>query len=149
MGNRPSDDQLEIDRLVKAFFAAFTNKNGVEPSVRRIYELFIPEGVVVKAVGQPPEVYSVRGFVEPREQLLSSGALTEFEEVELAARTHIVGNIAQRYCVYQKTGVHGGQRFETKGAKVLQFVRTPDGWRLSAVAWDDEREGLVILDEVG
>jgi hypothetical protein len=28
--------------------------------------------------------------------------------------------------------------------KSLQFVRTADGWRISAVAWDDEREGLAI-----
>ena len=26
--------------------------------------------------------------------------------------------------------------------KTLQFVRTPAGWRISAVAWDDERDGL-------
>ena len=25
--------------------------------------------------------------------------------------------------------------------KTLQFVRTSDGWRISAVAWDDERDG--------
>jgi hypothetical protein len=25
-----------------------------------------------------------------------------------------------------------------------QFVRTADGWKMSAMAWDDERAGLVI-----
>jgi hypothetical protein len=28
--------------------------------------------------------------------------------------------------------------------KTLQFVRMPEGWRISAVAWDDEREGLTV-----
>lgn len=28
--------------------------------------------------------------------------------------------------------------------KSLQFVRTGEGWRISAAAWDDEREGVTI-----
>ena len=37
-----------------------------------------------------------------------------------------------------------GARFEGKGVKVFQFVRTAGHWRIAAVAWDDEREGLTI-----
>jgi len=29
-----------------------------------------------------------------------------------------------------------------------QFVRTPAGWRISAMAWDDEREGLAVPDRL-
>jgi hypothetical protein len=28
--------------------------------------------------------------------------------------------------------------------KTLQFVRTGAGWRISAAAWDDERDGLTV-----
>jgi len=28
--------------------------------------------------------------------------------------------------------------------KTLQLVRTAGGWRISAVAWDDERDGLEV-----
>ena len=28
--------------------------------------------------------------------------------------------------------------------KTLQFVETPQGWRIASVAWDDEREGLAV-----
>lgn len=31
-----------------------------------------------------------------------------------------------------------------RGRKVLQPVRTATGWRISAAAWDDEREGLTL-----
>jgi len=31
-----------------------------------------------------------------------------------------------------------------RGMKTLQFVRTVTGWRISAAAWDDERDGLTL-----
>ena len=114
------------------------------PDVDSLACLFIPAGVILKAVGQDPEVYSVRSFIEPRARLLTNGTLTDFREEETAARTDIVGNIAQRVSVYRKSGLMSGERFEERGAKVIQFVRTTGGWRISAVAWDDEREGLTI-----
>ena len=83
-------------------------------------------------------------FIEPRARLLADGTLTEFREQEITARTDIVGNIAQRVSSYCKSGQMAGERVDGKGIKVLQFVRTATGWRISAVAWDDEREGLTI-----
>ena len=40
-----------------------------------------------------------------------------------------------------------GVAFSARGVKTLQFVRTADGWRISAVAWEDERPGLPIPGE--
>ena len=34
--------------------------------------------------------------------------------------------------------------FAARGVKTLHFVRTAAGWRLSAAAWDDERDGVMI-----
>lgn len=137
-------DRAAIEDLVRRFFAAFTNEGGTVPDLDSLARLFIPAGVILKAVGQDPEVYSVRSFIEPRARLLTDGTLTNFREEETAARTDIVGNIAQRVSVYRKSGLMSGERFEGSGAKVIQFVRTTGGWRICAVAWDDEREGLTI-----
>ena len=144
MLNGTSQDRAAIDELVRRFFAAFTNKDGAVPDVEVFAGLFIPSGVILKAISREPEVYSVRNFIEPRARILSDGTLTDFSEEEIDARTDIVGNIAQRVSLYRKSGLTLGKRLEGKGIKVLQFVRTSAGWRLSAVAWDDEREGLTI-----
>ncbi len=137
-------DRAEIDELVRRFFAAFTNAGGAVPDVEGLAGLFVPSGVIVKAVGSEVEVYSVQSFIAPRARLLADGTLTEFREEETDARTDILGNIAQRVSLYRKSGLMAGERIEGKGVKTLQFVRTAAGWRLSAVAWDDEREGLII-----
>ena len=139
-----AQDRAEIDDLVRRFFAAFTNEGGAAPDVEGLVRLFIPSGLIVKAVDRDPEVYSVTTFIAPRARLLNDGTLTDFREEETSARTDIMGNIAQRMCLYRKSGVISGDRLEGRGIKFLQFVRTADGWRISAVAWDDGREGLTI-----
>jgi hypothetical protein len=70
--------------------------------------------------------------------MLTDGTLREFSERELTATTEIFGNVAQRFSLYEKTGIRDGVRFTTRGMKAFQFARTPAGWRICAVAWDDE-----------
>jgi hypothetical protein len=67
MNMTADSDQAALDSLVRDFFAAFTNTNGNAPNVRRIYDLAIPEAVIVKGAGPAPEIYSLREFVEPRQ----------------------------------------------------------------------------------
>jgi hypothetical protein len=30
--------------------------------------------------------------------------------------------------------------------KTIQLIRTADGWRIGAIAWDDERDGVRLPD---
>lgn len=131
------DERAEIDALVSDFFSAFSNVNG-PADVRRVYALCIPEAVITKAVSDPPEIYLLRDFVEPRVHLLAGGELTGFSESETGNDTFICGRIAQRRSSYTKAGVKSGRPFTTHGTKVFQFVKTSDGWKISAMAWDDE-----------
>jgi len=34
--------------------------------------------------------------------------------------------------------------FDARRMVTTQFVKTPEGWKMSAMAWDDERPGLSI-----
>jgi hypothetical protein len=76
--------------------------------------------------------------------MVDSGALTHFREVEIAAITEAFGNVAHRFSTYEKRGSMHGSEFAARGAISTQFVRTPSGWRISSMAWDDERPGLVL-----
>ncbi|WP_437683434.1 DUF4440 domain-containing protein [Sorangium sp. So ce131] len=144
---RAVDDKRAIDAVVRAFFQAFTNKGGERPDLQLVRALFIPVGLIVKTCSDVPTAYSLRQFIEPREKLLSDGILTDFVEEELWERTELFGNVAQRFCLYRKSGVLRGERFETRGMKSMQLVRTPEGWKICSIAWDDEREGVAIPQE--
>lgn len=138
MNMAADSDHAALDSLVRDFFAAFTNKNGAAPNVRRIYDLAVPTAVIVKGAVPVPEIYSLREFVEPRQDLLTGGTLVDFEEREVSEETIVVGTVAQRHSSYRKTGTLDGRPFDTQGTKLFQFVRLPVGWRLSALAWADE-----------
>jgi hypothetical protein len=127
-------DERQIDALVAAFFALFSNRGGAVPNLRAIFDLCIPQAVISKT----PEVDSLETFIAPREVLLTGGTLVDFEEFEVSHRTGIFGTVAQRASVYIKRGVMKGVPFETRGSKVFQFIKTAHGWRISAVAWTDE-----------
>lgn len=138
------DDKAAIDELTKRFYALFTNRGGSAPNVAGIHELFIPEGTIVKTCGDVPAVYDLAGFIEPRERLLRDGELVEFEEHEVRERTSIMGNVAQRFSAYCKSGILRGEPFEGRGIKTMQFVRANGEWKMSAAAWDDERDGFTL-----
>ncbi|MEV6302669.1 DUF4440 domain-containing protein [Actinoplanes sp. NPDC051861] len=135
---------MAIEGIVRTFFAAFASGAGCQERLDGLREAFLPEAVIVRTCGGVPAVHGVDDFIGPRAELLSSGVLTEFREWELAGRTDVFGDVAQHFCSYAKAGVRRGVAFSGRGMKTLQFVRVDAGWRISALAWDDERDGLVI-----
>ncbi|SEE47879.1 protein of unknown function [Streptomyces sp. 2112.3] len=129
--------RTEIDLVTAEFFGAFDNRGGKSADVARIRRLVLPAGVIIMT-GPEFTVYTVDEFIEPRQRLLSDGRLVEFSEWETSGRTEIAGDIASRFCAYRKAGILDGDPFEGGGTKTIQFVRTPEGWRIAAVAWYDE-----------
>ncbi len=135
-------DRATIATMVTTFFHAFSSGPGSADRLQALREAFLPEAVIVRTCGLEPAVYDVEGFIAPRQALLTGGALTDFREWEESGTTEVFGDIAHHFCSYAKSGVLDGEPLVGRGMKALQFVRTSNGWRISAVAWDDERDGL-------
>ncbi|MFD5560201.1 DUF7927 domain-containing protein [Kitasatospora griseola] len=129
--------KAELDRLTAEFFDAFDNRDGRPADVARLRRLMLPGSVIT--VAEPKYLtYSLEEFIGPREQLLSDGRLTEFHEWETSEHTDVAGSVACRIGGYRKSGLLNGEPYEGGGTKTFQFVRTPDGWRISAFSWHDE-----------
>lgn len=139
------DDRQSIDGIARTFFSAFDNRNGA-PNLDVLRSLFVERGLIIRNTTGAPEVMDVDAFIAPRRAILTDGTLTGFHEEELAARTEIFGNIAQRFCSYRKSGVRNGVPFDARGMKTMQFLRVADGWKLASVVWDDERDGLAVAE---
>jgi hypothetical protein len=123
---------MSYEELLAAFFAAVSFKP--RPDYARIRDVFLPNGLLIR----PPDVMDLETFIAPRQASVDSGELTEFEEWEIEGRTDEFGMVAQRWSVYGKRGVRNGEAFEARGKISTQFVLTPEGWRISSMAWDDE-----------
>jgi len=134
----------ELDRLTHEFFRAVSFEPGVTPQFENIHGLFIEAGLLIKNTASTPEISTVSQFIEPRLASVRAGELTRFNEAELAETTEIFGNVAHRFNSYAKSGTLKGIPFTARGMISTQFVLTPAGWKISAMAWDDERPGLSI-----
>ena len=143
-GSATTDDRAALAEIARTFFAAFTSGPDSVARLDALRAVFLPGAVIVRTCGGEPAVYDVDSFIAPRQALLASDTLVDFREWELRGHTEVFGDIAQHFCSYAKAGVQDGTPFTARGMKTLQFVRTSAGWRISAAAWDDERDGTAI-----
>ncbi|MGE5108317.1 MAG: GNAT family N-acetyltransferase [Sphingobacteriales bacterium] len=132
-------DKLFINHLTKIFFSIFTNSKQQQPDWNIIHSICLPETIIIKKSDATEIVYSLDTFIEPRKKILSDGTLTEFEEKETNEETKIVGNIAQRWSKYQKTGYLNGNYFKEYGNKLFQFIKTQNGWKINSLIWEDDK----------
>ncbi|MEV8373704.1 DUF4440 domain-containing protein [Kribbella sp. NPDC056861] len=137
-------DATAIEAIVQTFFSAFTSGPECAERLDALPEVFLPEAIIVRTCGMTPTVYGVDDFIAPRLALLTGGTLIDFKEWVLSGSIEVFGDIGQWYGSYAKSWVQDGESFTGKGMKTIQFVRTAAGWRISAAAWDDERDGIVI-----
>jgi RimJ/RimL family protein N-acetyltransferase len=132
-----SMDKLLIDELTQNFFGIFTNKDQ-QPEWNLIKTLCLPETLIIKKAGDTETIYNLGTFMEPRKKILSDGTLKGFEEREIKEETTVVGNIAQRFSMYRKSGYLEEKHFTEYGNKLFQFVKTTHGWKISSVIWEDD-----------
>ena len=135
------EDDNAIDSLAARMYAAFDNRDHRVPDLDSLREVFLPQCTICKAIPGQEQVQSLDEFIEQRRPLLTQGRLVDFSERETDSRTWIAGNTASRRSLYEKSGVLDGTPFHTRGAKQMQFVRLHGRWWISALAWDDAREG--------
>lgn len=133
---KTANDKDAIDALTAHFYGAFTNTDGA-PDVDRLYDVFIPDAVIVNNAGGKLAVYDIDGFAEPRRELLTDGRFRAFCEYETSEVTVIFQHIAQRFSRYEKSWQDNDGTKRGAGAKSLQFVRTPSGWKIASLVWDD------------
>jgi len=134
-----SADKLQLDNIVHCFFNLFNNSNNRPPDWTMLYNICIPEAMITSKTDAVHTAYTLSSFIEPRQKILTDGTLQNFEEREIKKQTEIRGNIAQRFSSYRKRGVLKGQPFEQQGNKLFQFIKTTEGWKISAVLWEDEK----------
>jgi len=134
-------DLTAIAQLLGRFLRTVSFKEGQSPAYGDLRELFAPGARLIRNSGPTPEVSTVEEFIEARQRAVA-GELRSFDETELAEATELFGNVAHRFSIYAKRGVTNGDAIDVRGAISTQFIRTAEGWRISSMAWDDERPGV-------
>ena len=72
-------------------------------------------------------------------------AANAFYEVEIGRRIDLFGNIAHVWSAYEARRSPDDPAPERRGINSIQLFRDPErGWRIIAMIWDNEREGVRI-----
>lgn len=133
-----SRDELLINRVSQHYFDLFSNRDGRVPRFDELTSICLDSVLFNHRSGEHFAAANLTQFIQPRQEILTNGYLREFEEYELSSTTHIMGNIAQRQCVYGKEGVIDQAYFSQKGNKLLQFVKECGVWKINSALWEDE-----------
>jgi hypothetical protein len=80
------------------------------------------------------------------EGLRASGRLRSFEETMLGAKILVFGNVAVALGACEM--VENGSEV-TRDVSGFLFIKDDGDWRIAAQAWDVEREGNALPEELG
>ena len=76
-------------------------------------------------------------------------AATPFYEVETSRRIDLFGNIAHVWSGYEARRTPDEDPPERRGINSIQLFNDPErGWRIVAMIWDNEREGVQVPEEL-
>jgi hypothetical protein len=72
-------------------------------------------------------------------------AANDFFEIEIGRRIDVLGNIAHVWSAYEARSSLDDAVPERRGINSIQLFKNPDlGWRIIAMIWDNERDGVAI-----
>ena len=139
-----ADDRADLERLISRFLGAVSFEAGQQPAYSELRGLFVAGGRLIRTGPGATECASIEEFIAGLEATFDAGELTSFGENETGEITEIFGNVAHRLSTYHKRSTINGVSSQVRGAISTQFARTADGWRITSMAWDDERPGLQL-----
>jgi hypothetical protein len=142
------NDQAAIQALIDEMYALISGPAEKSRDWKRQRQLFMPGTRMIRTrlndQNQPePEVLLLEDYGANYEQLMGGH---DFYEIEIRNTIQVFGRVAQVFSVYEAfTDAERQQRLK-RGVNVIQLYRFDDGWKITSMAWDDERPGLSLDD---
>ena len=134
----------EIDFLTRDFYKAISFVRSEPPDFTPVKILFYGEGFLINNSFSKPITFTAETFVEAMESQVAEGAIEQFIQRELYAKTEIFGKVANRLSVYEYNFADHEMPNLPRGINFIQFVRIEDNWRILSMAWFDENENHLI-----
>jgi len=139
-----ADDRAAIGAAVDEMYAMISGPKGPRDWSRQ-GKCFHPQARQVRtwidAGGRP--ACTVMGLDDYARDTTPFFAANDFYEIEIARRIDLFGNIAHVWSAYEARTSLDDEKPERRGINSIQLFRDPQlGWRIMAMLWDNEREGV-------
>lgn len=136
-------DDAAIKKAVDDAYASISFKQGDQPHYDSIQYAFIPQAQLINYIGDTAQILSISDFERAFKNYIQTTNIHNFQEEEIWGRTDEFGNIAQRISSY-KTYINSTDIVKERGVNSFQLIKTPQGWKVSSIIWDVEKNGLQI-----
>lgn len=143
---RDVEDRQAIGAVVDAMYAMISGPAGPRDWSRQA-DCFHPEARQIRtfldAGGKP--AMTAMGLDDYARDTTPFFMGHDFFEVEIARRIDLFGNIAHVWSAYEARSARDDAVPERRGINSIQLFRDPGrGWRIMAMIWDNEREGVSL-----
>jgi hypothetical protein len=140
------EDRAQIAAAVTEMYAMISGARGPRDWSRQA-NCFHPEARQIRtwidAEGRPAA--KIKGHDEYARDTTPFFAENDFFEIEIGRRIDLFGNIAHVWSAYEARVAMDDAAPERRGINSIQLFRDPEfGWRIVAMIWDNEREGLSL-----
>ncbi len=143
-----AENPWSVDAVLSALYGALTFPEGGEPDLALFRSLYLPDALCVR-VNPDDSVnrWDIGGFIASFRERFRSGSIKSFHESEISRAEDAYGLLARARSVYRKGINISDPKAMMRGVNELQLVCRDGRWRISSIAWMDERPGLPLPDE--
>ena len=144
MGPSEEEDHAAIGAAIDEMYAMISGPRGPRDWSRQV-NCFHPDARQVRTWIEPGgrAAMKMMGLADYARDTTPYFAENDFYEVETGRRVDLFGNIAHVWSLYEARRAPDDDEPERRGINSIQLFKDPDrGWRIVAMIWDNEREGL-------
>lgn len=137
----------QIDHITEHFYLYKGFDAEHFPNMDALSELFFGEGHLVDHSFAETMEFSLNSFIQALMKQIESGNADYFVQQEIADRTQVFGNMAQRMSVYEFSNTKDAAVKWKRGVNMIQFIFKDEKWLITAMIWQDENENFAIPAE--
>jgi hypothetical protein len=141
---KEAEDRAAIGAVIDEMYAMISGPRGPRDWSRQA-NCFHPDARQIRtfldAEGRP--AMTAMGLDDYARDTADFFMTHDFHEVEIARRIDLFGNIAHAWSAYEARSALDDAEPERRGINSIQLFRDPvRGWRIMAMIWDNERDGV-------
>jgi hypothetical protein len=136
----------EIDHLTERFYQSVCFSTEHYPNIDQLQEIFFGSGKLINNNLDHPVDFTVQTFAHAMMAQIETGDANYFVQQEIADKTEIFGNMAQRISVFEYSFVKDTPNWK-RGVSYIQYICINTKWLIISVIWTFEKEGLIIPEK--
>lgn len=140
------NDDEAIGAIIDEMYAMISGPKGARDWSRQA-NCFHPDARQIRTwIGEDGRAtHRSMGLADYARDTASFFAANDFFEIEIARRIDVLGNMAHVWSAYEARAALDDAVPERRGINSIQLFKDPDrGWRIMAMIWDNERDGVAI-----